>query len=181
MFRSLLFIGVALFVSCKAGAPSEADSKDCGTTAKVKGYKVVRRGVFNNAFDQFSLNTPEARNDCHAHYKFYFRWASLYKRLYEKETMPPLKDLHDSFGPADEYAYFPHNPPEWKHDATIHDEVFLGGQSTKGWWLVDFSVGNKNSKQPSTRYHVGAIIDSDNSVDEDSTEVWCEITYYPIQ
>ena len=115
----------------------------------------------------FILNTPIASNDCEANYSFIFEWADA-SRSSTDNARPPLRDLAHAFEPADEFAYFGH-PPEVKTN--------VGG----GWYyVITFSVGNKNSGLSNTRYGVVASIDPAlPTTPADSVRITCVIDYTP--
>src|SRR5205807_1887605 len=116
---------------------------------------------------------------CEATYYFYFRWADPLRRAAEQsghEEMPPLQDMEHGFQPGGEFAYFPH--PAAHYDATTSPSSISGVSSGPGWWTIQFSIGNKNSGLPTTRYYVRARLDPAVAGSLDETEVACRIVYF---
>jgi hypothetical protein len=157
----LLFLTTFL-VSCLGKGPTESKT-GCEVRQTVTGGD--RLVALNQ---DFIFDTPTAKNDCHARYKFLFRWASD-ERAANDTNRPPLRDLSRVFGPSDEFSYFPH-PKEFRF-------TFLG----KYLWVVDFSIGNKNSNFTNTRYGLGVNLDPDTFKPGDSVAVSAEIEYTPYE
>ena len=70
----------------------------------------------------------------------------------------------------DEFAYFPH---------PIETRTFETGVGNV--WKIDFSIGNKNSKQSNTRYGVETNLDPETLKAGDSVSVGAQIFYTPFE
>ncbi|MEP7235100.1 MAG: hypothetical protein ABI778_07370 [Ignavibacteriota bacterium] len=163
-FSAILFLLVfALFAggnSCFKEVGTTGD--DCGLTTSAGLAKVIHGG---DAYDLFDLVTPAARNDCEATYTFIFRWADE-NRSKSDSTQPPLSDLEHSFGPEDQFAYFAHPVPTRSLESK---EYYI--------WSIKFSIGNKNTSLPATRY--GVHVNVESTKPEDSIRIGATIAYYP--
>ena len=153
---SLFSGGGACFQTGTTGDTPE--EKKCGSSHQISGGKKL---YASDSSDQhFDLVTPNAKNDCEAFYQLQFLWADT-KRADTDKTMPPLGDLEHAFSPQDELSYFPHEEP---HFASYS-------------WILNFSIGNKTTGLPSTRYAFHTWNPSKKK--EDSILVTCSIRYYP--
>lgn len=156
LFTLASLVSIAGCVAVPVASPGGCDIKE----KALKGDRLT-------ATDQaFLFGTPSAKNDCHAEYILLFRWAND-ERAEKDSNRPPLRDLRQSFGPEDEFSYFPH-PTEVR-------KVILG----KHHWLINFSVGNKNTNLSNTRYGFGTALDPDTFKPGDSVAISMEITYTP--
>jgi hypothetical protein len=171
LFLLAVLCSGALTSGCKTGT-TEAKYDDCGPSKAVFKYGTVHDVQGEYAF----LETPEARNDCEAHYIFVFRWADPNYQVFRVTEQPPL-NLPHAFEPGGELAYFPHPDPTYDPDFLVLDEnnKQIGG---KGWWKIDFSIGNKNSGNPTTRYTSSAYLDYSKASDDDSVQYVMKIFYY---
>jgi hypothetical protein len=174
LFLLGLLISIVFVPGCKTGTESTEDS-DCGDSKSVCMHANI-----NSSGNFFILETPEARNDCEATYFYYFRWADPLRRAAEvsgHEEMPPIDDFGHAFQPGGEFAYFPHPNASYEATSTIQDcsgNVIPG----QGWWVVRFSIGNKNSGNPTTRYYVRSRLNPGTAGSLDETEIVCKIVYY---
>ena len=165
----LTLCSIVLSNGCKTG--TESSASDCGDAKEVS----MHSAIYDSTGTYRYLETPEARNDCEARYQFYFRWANTLTQALRTD-MPPLGNLDHMFAPGGEFAYFPHPAPVYDAGATFSEGgVQYGG---KGWWVIDFAIGNKNSGNPSTRYGVGANVDFSKADESDSIEIGARIGYF---
>jgi hypothetical protein len=164
LFLSILV--VATLAGCKKGT-TDPEPDRCARTEVVKLHKVLHVAY---PAESFELRSQPAPNDCHGSYSFAFRWADPARRFAEvpgQEEMPPLNSLDHSFGPYDEYAYFPHPKATYSSIATAEHY----GQ---GWWIIVFDIGNKNSGMQYTRHSMFTSL-SYEAQPMDSVEVYCVI------
>jgi hypothetical protein len=177
LFLLALLCSVSMLTfGCKAVGTEEDKDEDCNPddALRVDGHKIVRY----DPEDFFTLESPESSNDCEATYAFYFRWADPLRRIAEQpghEEMPPLENMEKGFQPGGEFAYFPHGPAVYDPNGS---PTFAGSYG-KGWWMIVFSKGNKNSPYPTTRYYVRARLEPGKATTTDSTEIVCRIVSYP--
>jgi hypothetical protein len=163
--RAIFFlIAYALFSNgntCKG--PSDTTPGNCSNRKSVDFYGTIKAVPR----EHFSLSTPIAKNDCEAHYNFFFRWSGSSPKALDS-TMPPLYNLVQAFRPEDEFAYFPHPNPVRKVDPS-------GGYD----WVIEFDIGNKNTGFTNTRYGIETFVNSPDSLDD--VYIAATITYTPYQ
>ncbi len=162
----LLFVCVMQSCAVTSSTASNSDTvSSCGNCLGTKFESMVDSAtVLHNPSDLYFLATPPACNDCEAQYQLSFQWAN-FQRSETDTSEPPLSDLTHAFGPMYELAYFPHPAPQ-------------RGGGTNYVWYLNFSVGNKTSSLPSTRYSFGCSIDRTRPHDPaDSIAISCKIYY----
>jgi hypothetical protein len=117
----------------------------------------------------FYFQASPGLNDCHATYYMTWRYLDDVDAI-TKETMPPLDNLAQGFGPAAEFSYFPHPEPTM----TVNE---LGMHI----WTIEFSVGNKNSPNAHTEHSIAVVVPTEQSnPSAGPIAIFARIMYVPV-
>lgn len=149
---------------------SSCDKLLSGNSSSCGDAKTVSKFATLGPSQLFTLETPDAKNDCEAYYLFKFQWAD-YQRSNVDTAMPPLVGLEHGFAPKGEFGYFPHSAPIRTHELNQLNGNFFY------LWKIAFYIGNKNGGNP-TKYYLGVEL-SPSAKQIDSTFIVADIQYYP--